>query len=309
VRLKDVRPGDTVIVRKAGDVIPEVVGPVLSLRPEGLPEWVFPSACPECGSALERAEGESDTYCTGVDCPKQREQRIVHFAGRGGLDIAGLGERTVQLFLSEGLLKDVSDIFALDWEKIRQLEHFGALSVSNLQNAIEASKQRPLANLLIGLGIRHLGGTGSQVLARAMGHMDAIEKASLEELSAIEGMGPVIAASVHNFFQQEHNQALIEKLRKSGLNFAGPGDPTVPQTLKGMSVVVTGTLERFSREAADEAIKARGGKCPGSVSKKTTAVVVGEAPGAAKLTKAQELKIPILDEAGFERLLETGELS
>ncbi len=308
VRLKDVRPGDTVIVRKAGDVIPEVVGPVLALRPEGLPEWEFPTECPECGSDLVRAEGESDTFCTGVDCPKQREQRIVHFAGRGGLDIAGLGERTVQLFLAEGLLKDVSDIFALDWDRIRALEHFGDLSVANLQNAIEASKTRPLANLLIGLGIRHLGGTGSQVLARALGHLDAIEAASEEEIAAVEGIGPVIAASVHSFFAQEHNRALIDRLRKSGLNFTGPGDPTLPQTLKGMSVVVTGTLERFSREAADEAIKSRGGKCPGSVSKKTTAVVVGEAPGAAKLTKAQELKIPILDEAGFEKLLETGEL-
>ena len=195
-----------------------------------------------------------------------------------------------------------------DWDRIRALEHFGDLSVANLQNAIEASMTRPLANLLIGLGIRHLGGTGSQVLARALGHLDAIEAASEEEIAAVEGIGPVIAASVHSFFAQEHNRALIDRLRKSGLNFTGPGDPTLPQTLKGMSVVVTGTLERFSREAADEAIKSRGGKCPGSVSKKTTAVVVGEAPGAAKLTKAQELKIPILDEAGFEKLLETGEL-
>lgn len=308
VRLKDVRPGDTVIVRKAGDVIPEVVGPVLSLRPPGLPEWEFPAACPECGSALVRAEGESDTYCTGLDCPKQREQRIVHFAGRGGLDIAGLGERTVQLFLTEGLLRDVSDIYHLDWEKVRALEHFGDLSVANLQKAIEASKERPLANLLVGLGIRHLGGTGSQVLARALGHLDAIEAASEEEIAAVEGIGPVIATSVRDFFAQEHNRALIARLRASGLNFQGPGDPTLPQTLKGKSVVVTGTLEGYSREAADEAIKSRGGKCPGSVSKNTTAVVVGEAPGAAKLTKAQDLKIPILDEAGFEHLLATGEL-
>lgn len=307
VRLKDVRPGDTVVVRKAGDVIPEVVKHVS--RPADSVEWVFPTTCPECGSALVREEGESDTFCTGLDCPKQREQRIVHFAGRGGLDIAGLGERTVQLFLEKGLLRDVSDIYRLDWETIRGLEHFGDLSVSNLQSAIEASKQRPLANLLVGLGIRHLGGTGSQVLARAMGSMDAIAGASFEELAAVEGVGPVIAASVRAFFDQEHNRALIDRLRASGLNFLGPGDPTLPQTLKGMSVVVTGTLERFSREAADEAIKARGGKCPGSVSKKTTAVVVGEAPGAAKLTKAQELKIPILSEEQFERLLETGELT
>lgn len=306
VRVKDVRPGDTVIVRKAGDVIPEVVGPVLSLRKPDSQPWQFPAHCPECGAALERAVGESDTYCTGSDCPKQREQRIVYFAGRGGLDIAGLGERTVQLFLQEGLLKDVSDIYNLDWARIRQMENFGDLSVQNLQNAIETSKQRPLANLLVGLGIRHLGGAGSQVLARAMGSLDKIMQASEEELAAVEGVGPVIATSLHNFFQQEHNRQLIERLRAAGLNFAGPGDPTLPQVLKGKSIVVTGTLEKYSREAAEEAIKARGGKSPGSVSKSTSAVVVGEAPGAAKLTKAQELKIPILDEAAFERLLETG---
>ncbi len=306
VRVKDVRPGDTVIVRKAGDVIPEVVGPVLSLRKPDSKPWEFPKSCPECGAALERAVGESDTYCTGSDCPKQREQRIVYFAGRGGLDIAGLGERTVQLFLAEGLLKDVSDIYNLDWARIRQMENFGDLSVQNLQNAIETSKQRPLANLLVGLGIRHLGGAGSQVLARAMGSMDKIMQASEAELAAVEGVGPVIATSLHTFFQQEHNRQLIERLRAAGLNFAGPGDPTLPQVLKGKSIVVTGTLEKYSREAAEEAIKARGGKSPGSVSKSTTAVVVGEAPGAAKLTKAQELKIPILDEAAFERLLETG---
>ncbi len=306
VRAKDVRPGDTVIVRKAGDVIPEVVGPVLSLRKPDSQPWQFPRICPECGAALERAVGESDTYCTGSDCPKQREQRIVYFAGRGGLDIAGLGERTVQLFLHEGLLKDVSDIYNLDWARIRRMENFGDLSVQNLQNAIETSKQRPLANLLVGLGIRHLGGAGSQVLARAMGSLDKIIQASEEELAAVEGVGPVIATSLHTFFQQEHNRQLIERLRAAGLNFAGPGDPTLPQVLKGKSIVVTGTLEKYSREAAEEAIKARGGKSPGSVSKSTTAVVVGEAPGAAKLTKAQELKIPILDEAAFERLLETG---
>lgn len=186
------------------------------------------------------------------------------------------------------------------------MENFGDLSVQNLQNAIETSKQRPLANLLVGLGIRHLGGAGSQVLARAMGSLDKIIQASEEELAAVEGVGPVIATSLHTFFQQEHNRQLIERLRAAGLNFAGPGDPTLPQVLKGKSIVVTGTLEKYSREAAEEAIKARGGKSPGSVSKSTTAVVVGEAPGAAKLTKAQELKIPILDEAAFERLLETG---
>ena len=308
VRKKDVRPGDTVIVRKAGDVIPEVVGPVLSLRPEGLPAWTFPTECPVCGGPLVRLPGQSDTFCTNADCPAQRQGRIEHFASRGAMDIEGLGERTVRLLVHEGLVSDVGDIYTLDFGRVRQLEGFGEISVRNLGDAVERSKQRPLANLLAGLNIPHLGVTGSQVLARAMGHLDRIMAASVEELSAVEGIGPTIAVSVRQFFDNERNQTVIEKLRAAGVNFDGPGDPDVRQTLVGASVVVTGTLERWSREAAEEAIKSRGGKAPGSVSKKTTAVVVGEAPGAAKLAKARDLGVPLLDEKGFERLLETGEL-
>src|SRR5581483_6854165 len=308
VALKDVRPGDTVIVRKAGDVIPEVVGPVLSLRPKGLKPWKFPTTCGACGMPLVRLEGESDTFCTNVECPQQRWARIAHFASRGAMDIEGLGERTLSMFLDEKLLADVGDIYSLDFDRIRQFEGFGEISVRNLQNAIEASKQRPLANLLVGLGVRHLGGTGSQVLARAFGHLDRIMAASEEEISAVEGIGPTIARSVHEFFQNPGNREVIEKLRAAGVNMEGPAAPDEPQTLAGMSIVVTGTLEGLSREAAEEAIKARGGKAPGSVSKMTTAVVVGEGPGAAKLTKAQELGVPILDEVSFTYLLETGEL-
>ena len=308
VRAKDVRPGDTVIVRKAGDVIPEVVGPVVSLRPEGLPEWQFPKQCPGCGGPLVRLEGESATFCVNIDCPAQRWARIAHFASRGAMDIEGLGERTVQVFINEGLLEDVGDIYSLDFDRVRQLEGFGEISVSNLQRALEASKQRPLANLLFGLGIKHLGYTGSQVLARALGHLDRIMAATEEEIAAVEGIGPVIAGSVCEFFASERNRAVLDKLRAAGLNLEGPGAPDEPQTLAGTSIVVTGTLEGFSRDGAEDAIKARGGKAPGSVSKKTTAVVAGESPGAAKLTKAQELGIPILDEAGFRSLLETGEL-
>jgi DNA ligase (NAD+) len=308
VKAKDVRPGDTVIVRKAGDVIPEVVGPVLSLRPEGLPEWEFPKQCPGCGQPLVRLEGESATYCVNIDCPAQRWARIAHFASRGAMDIEGLGERTVQVFINEGLLSDIAGIYSLDFDRIRQLEGFGEISVTNLQRAIEASKQRPLGNLLFALGIKHLGYTGSQVLARALGHLDRIEAAGEEEIAAVEGIGPTIASSVCEFFSSESNRAVIERLRKAGLNFEGPGAPDEPQTLAGLSVVVTGTLEGFSRDGATDAIKARGGKTPGSVSKKTTAIVVGEGPGAAKLTKAQELGIPVLDEEGFRHLLDTGEL-
>ncbi|MDQ1403580.1 MAG: ligase [Actinomycetota bacterium] len=308
VRLKDVRPGDTVIVRKAGDVIPEVVGPVVSLRPEGLPEWRFPTECPVCHAPLVRPEGESDTYCTNIDCPAQRQGRIDHFASRGAMDIEGLGERTVRLFIEQGWLNDPGDIYTLDFEKVATLEGFGEISIDNLRAAIEASKQRPLSSLLVGLNIRHLGGTGSRVLAKALGNLDRIMGASVEELTAVEGLGPIIAQSVHEFFADEGHRDLVERLRAAGLNFEGPAAPDLPQNLAGISVVVTGTLDGWSREAAEEAIKGRGGKAPSSVSKKTTAVVVGEGPGAAKLTKAQELGIPVLDEAGFAHLLDTGEM-
>ncbi|HEX4820181.1 MAG TPA: NAD-dependent DNA ligase LigA [Acidimicrobiales bacterium] len=308
VKAKDVRPGDTVIVRKAGDVIPEVVKPVLAERPKGLKAWKFPTKCPVCGGPLVRLEGESDTFCTNVDCPGQRWARICHFTSRGAMDIEGLGERTVSQFLDHQLIHDPGDIYSLDWDGVRELEGFGEISITNLQKSIEASKERPLANLLVGLGIRHAGGTVSRVLAQSFGHLDALMAASTDDIAAVEGVGQVIAKSVHEFFANERNREVIEKLRAAGLNFTGPERPSEPQTLAGMSVVVTGTLENFSRDIIEETIKAHGGKAPGSVSKKTTAVVVGEAPGAAKLTKAQELGVPILDEAQFVHLLETGEL-
>ena len=308
VRIKDVRPGDTVVVRRAGDVIPEVRGPVLPLRPNGLKQWKFPSDCPVCGQRLVRLDGESDTFCVNADCPGQRVQRIAHFASRGAMDIEHLGERTVAHFSREGLLTDVADIYSLDFDRIASFEGWGETSTENLKAAIEASKQRPLANLLVGLSIRHLGSTGSQILARHFRHLDRIIAASAEELSAVEGVGPIIGASVQRFFAMDTNREVVERLRKAGLNFEGPSAPELPQVMEGMSVVVTGTLEGWSREEAEEAIKARGGKSPGSVSKKTTAVVVGSEPGAAKLSKATELGVPVIDEAGFARLLESGEL-
>jgi DNA ligase (NAD+) len=308
VRAKDVRPGDTVVVRRAGDVIPEVRGPVLPLRPAELPAWCFPTICPVCGSPLQRLEGEADTFCINVECPGQQIQRISHFASRGAMDIEGLGERTVALFCKEGLLADVADIYSLPLTRIQAFEGFGALSVANLAEAINASKSRPLANLLVGLSIRHLGSNGSQLLARAMGHLDKIMAAPEEEIAAIEGIGPVIAASITHFFALPRNREVIERLRAAGLNFEGPSAPAVAQTLTGMSIVVTGTLERWSREDAEAAIKSRGGKAPASVSKKTTAVVVGADPGVAKLSKAVELGVPVLDEDALARLLETGEM-
>ncbi|HXR21433.1 MAG TPA: NAD-dependent DNA ligase LigA [Acidimicrobiales bacterium] len=308
VRAKDVRPGDTVVVRRAGDVIPEVRGPVLPLRPKDLPAWSFPSSCPICGSPLQRLEGEADTYCINVECPGQQVQRISHFASRGAMDIEGLGERTVYLFCKEGLLADVADIYSLDFERVQGFEGFGTLSVANLGAAITESKSRPLANLLVGLSVRHLGANTSQLLARAMGHLDRIITAPEDEIAGIEGIGPVIAASITRFFALPRNREVIDRLREAGLNFEGPSAPALAQTLIGKSVVVTGTLQRWSREESEAAIKARGGKAPGSVSQKTTAVVLGADPGGAKLTKATELGIPLLDEDGFDRFLETGEL-
>jgi DNA ligase (NAD+) len=308
VRLKDVRPGDTVIVRKAGDVIPEVVGPVLSERPEGLQEWTFPTECPACGESLVRPDGEAHTFCVNPTCPAQRQARIEHFASRGGMDIEGMGEQRVALFLEQGLVRDVADLYTIGWDRVARLEGFGATSIANLRNAIEVSKQRPLASLLVALGIRHLGPAGAEALARHFGHLDRIVDATAADLAAVEGVGPTIGSSVAEFFSSDRAVALVARLREAGVNLEGPAAPDVAQTLTGMSVVVTGTLEGFSRDGATEAIKARGGKSPGSVSKKTTAVVVGAEPGASKLTKAEELGVPILDEAGFVRLLETGDV-
>jgi DNA ligase (NAD+) len=308
VALKDVRPGDTVFVRKAGDVIPEVVGPVMALRPEGLPAWQFPESCPECRGRLERTEGESDTFCVNADCPKQLEQRIVHFVSRSAMDIDHLGERTIQLFITEGLLKDAADIYSLDWGRIATLEGFGTTSVENLKKAIEDSKSRPLDRLLVGLGIRHLGTTGSKLLASAFGHMDPLMAADSEQIAAVDGIGPIIAESVHETLQDKEFRTLIERLTEAGVNLTGPPPPTEEQTLKGMSIVVTGTLVDFSRDGAVEAVKARGGRSPGSVSGKTNCLVLGESPGAAKLKKAEKLGIPILNESQFKELLETGDI-
>jgi DNA ligase (NAD+) len=308
VRVKDVRPGDTVTVRKAGDVIPEVVAPVLSKRPEGLPEWSFPKECPVCHGPLIRIEGESDTFCVNVDCPAQRDGRIIHFASRGAMDIEGLGEKRVSQLTTAGLLSDPGDIYYLTYEALMGLEGFADISARNLLDAIEASKTRPLPSLLVGLSIRHLGGRGAEVLADAFGSLDRILEASEEEMAVTPGVGPVIAKSVCEFFALDRNREVIDKLRRAGVNFAGVERSTLPPTLAGKSVVVTGTLESMSRDKAVEAVKARGGSSPGSVSKKTAYLVAGDEPGQAKVTKAEECGVPVIDEAAFLHLLETGEV-
>jgi len=304
---KDVRPGDTVIVRKAGDVIPEVLGPVLSERPSHAAPWEFPAEC-RCGHAITRDEGEAAHYCHNPECFLRLDGWIEHFAARNAMDIEGFGEQTVRTFTKEGIISNVADIYSLDYDRIRQLEGFGEISVRNLQAAIEVSKQRSLANLLIALNIRHVGNTVAELVAAAFGHMDAILAADQDAFAAVDGCGPTIAKSLHHFFSLESNRHIIERLREAGVNFEGPEVVDVPQTLDGMSVVITGSLAAYGRDEAKVAVTSRGGKSPGSVSKKTTAVVVGESPGASKLNKAEELGIPILDEAGFIALLDTGEL-
>lgn len=309
VAAKDVRPGDTVVVRKAGDVIPEVVGPVLSKRPKKSTPWVFPETCPcDMKSTLVKMDDQADTRCVEPSCPFQRDQRIIYFASRGGMDIEGLGERTVFALSDAGLVEDVGDLYSLTVEQLLTLEGFAQLSAQNLVDAIASSKSRPLPKLLTALGIKHLGPAAADSLAATFGTLDAIASATPEDLSAIDGVGMVIADSIASWFSQPTNSRVIEKLRAAGVEFGRVVVSDEPQTLVGKAVVVTGTLANYSRDGAEAAIKARGGKSPGSVSAKTFAVVVGDSPGASKITKAEQLKIPVLDEAGFEVLLKTGEL-
>jgi DNA ligase (NAD+) len=309
VRLKDVRPGDTVVVRKAGDVIPEVVGPVLALRPEGSHPWEFPKICPcPLQTELVRPEGEADTRCVEPDCPFQRDQRIIYFASRGAMDIEGLGDQTVMQLSEAGLVVDPADIYALTREHLMGLDKWGTTKADNLLAAIEGSKSRPLPRVLTSLGCKGLGPSASEALARRFGTLDAIMAASEVELSTTDGVGPTIAAAVVRWFSREPNRAMVEKMRTAGVDFGRVDISVLPPVLAGKAVVVTGTLEGFNREEAEAAIKDRGGKSPGSVSAKTFAVVVGAEPGASKLTKAESLGVPVLDETGFRHLLDTGEL-
>lgn len=308
VKRKDVRRGDTVIVRRAGDVIPEVVGPVLARRPPNAKRWKFPTKCPVCGQPLVRVEGEANHHCVNVDCPAQRVQRLVHWASRGALDIEGLGEERVRQFVEAGLLQDAADIYGLTVERLVPLERIGERSAQLLVGAIEDSKQRPLWRVLVGLGINHVGPTAARALARAFADLGSIMQASEDELVAVEGVGPTIAQSIGTWFSIDRNQRLVDLLREAGVNFEGERVPQVPEaeaTLAGLTFVLTGTLERRTRDESAAQIEARGGKVTASVSKKTSYVVVGDSPGS-KLAKAEQLGVPILDEAAFERLLADG---
>ena len=309
VAAKDVRPGDTVVVRKAGDVIPEVVGPVLSKRPKDSQPWVFPALCPcPVKSTLVKLDDVADTRCVEPSCPFQRDQRIMYFASRGAMDIEGLGDRTVFALSDAGLVADVGDLYSVTVEQLLTLEGFAELSAQNLVASIQTSRSRPLPKLLTALGIKNLGPAAAESLASEFGSLEAIAVATADELSAVDGVGGVIAASITSWFAIAENAAIIKKLRDAGVEFGRVEISTQPQTLVGKAVVVTGSLSAYSRDGAEEAIKSRGGKSPGSVSAKTFAVVLGESPGASKVTKAEKLGIPVLDEAGFEILLATGEL-
>jgi DNA ligase (NAD+) len=320
VKRKDVRPGDTVILRKAGDVIPEIVGPVLALRPEGLAEWVMPTECPACGTRLvQQKEGDKDLRCPNHQkCPAQVRERIFHVAGRGAFDIEGLGYEAAVALLDAGVVTDEGDVFDLDEAALRRAPLFTrapkkdegdrpVLSANGhrLLDNLGRAKDVPLWRVLVALSIRHVGPTAARALATEFGSMEAIQAASEEQLAAAEGVGPTIAESVIEWFGVDWHRAIVDKWSAAGVTMADERDESTPRTLEGLTVVVTGSLVDFSRDSAKEAILARGGKAAGSVSKKTDYVVVGESAGS-KADKAEQLGVPILDEDGFKQLLEAG---
>ncbi|MFL5358542.1 NAD-dependent DNA ligase LigA [Archangium sp.] len=307
VQRRDVREGDTVIVRRAGEVIPEVVGPVLSKRSPDARPWRFPRKCPSCGTKLVREEGEADWRCPNrVGCPSQAVEWLFHFASRGAMDIEHLGYVTGGQLLELGLVKDPADIFFLTAEQLGQLPGFGEKSVHNLLSAIEAARHRPLWRLLVGLNIRHVGPFAARLLTQAFPSMDALRLASLEQLQAVQGVGPRIAQSLHSWLEQPENVRLLEKLRRSGVQpreEAPAREPATTEALSGKTVVITGELETMSREEATHAAKAAGARVTGSVSRSTSFVVAGANPGATKSDKARALGIETVDEQEFLRRL------
>jgi DNA ligase (NAD+) len=305
VARKDVRVGDTVIVRRAGDVIPEVVGPVASKRKRGARRWKFPTTCDSCGTALVRKEGEAYWRCPNKrGCPSQNVEWLFAFASRGAMDIEGLGYKTGSLLLDMGWVKDPGDVYSLTAEQLAQLPGFKDKRISGLLGAIESSKDRPIWRLLVGLNVPHVGSTTAQLLARAFRTVDAIAAASVEEIDDVEGIGPEIARSVQAWFAEKENRRLLDRLREAGVRMEdeAPVEPVGPQPLAGQTMVLTGGLESLSRDEATAAAEAAGAKVASSVSKKTTFVVVGENPGT-KAAKAEELGVETIDEEEFLRRL------
>ena len=325
---KDVRVGDTVVLRKAGDVIPEIVAPVLALRPADAVPWVMPTHCPSCGSLLAtEKEGDKDIRCLNArSCPAQLRERLFGLASRGALDIEALGWEGAAALLDAGVVDDEGSLFGLDLAAIAKVPLYtrlakktdppeavvdGRVLSANGEKLIDnlaKAKQQPLWRVLVALSIRHVGPTAARALAAHFGSMEAIRGAEVQALSSVDGVGAVIAESVREWFDAPENQwhrAIIDAWAAAGVRMVDALDTSVPRTLEGKTVVVTGSLEGFSRDGAKEAIIARGGKAAGSVSKNTDWVVVG--PGAgSKEDKARELGLTILDEAGFVRLLQTG---
>ena len=322
VKRKDVRPGDTVILRKAGDVIPEILGPVLGLRPEGLAEWVMPTECESCGTTLvEEKEGDKDLRCPNHHtCPAQLLDRVFHVAGRGAFDIEGLGSEAAYALWKGGVIQDEGDVFDLDRDAVVTTDLFtrapkkgeeGPQLSANGQKLLEnldKSKDVPLWRVIVALSIRHVGPTAARALAAEFGSMEAIRAASEADIAAAEQVGPTIAASVRDWFdgpESGWHNAIVEKWTRAGVRMEDERDDSTPRTLEGLTLVVTGSLVDFSRDGAREAIVSRGGKASSSVSKKTDYVVVGDSPGS-KAEKAEQLGVTILDEDAFKRLLETG---
>ncbi|MGD0471803.1 MAG: NAD-dependent DNA ligase LigA [Candidatus Velthaea sp.] len=303
IRRKDIRIGDIVVVRRAGDVIPEVVGPVLAERRGNPPQYSLPTQCPVCGSAVDHPEGEAMFRCTNAACPAQQRERVRHFASRGAMDIEGIGDVLAFALVDNGLVHDISDVYQLDAAKLAMLPRMGDKTVANVLTAIENSKSRGLARLLFGLGIRMVGAQNAAILAGDFGTIDALMTADEGELLRSEGVGDQIAQSVALFFAQEPNRAMVRRLQAAGVDTTAPLRERAPVgAFAGKTFVLTGTLPTLKREEAADLVVAAGGKVTGSVSKKTDYVVAGEEAGT-KLAKAEELGIPVIDEAEFRRLL------
>lgn len=302
MRRKDVRIGDTVVVQKAGDVIPEVVAPVTSKRTGAERVYRMPKKCPVCGADVVRPPDEAVARCTGIACPAQIFEHILHWASRGAMDIDGLGPAVVSQLLEKGMIEDVADLYYLTREDLLTIEHFADKAAENLLNAIEVSRNRPLSKLLFGLGVRHVGSHVASVLAKHYPSMENLKKASYDDLMMTKEVGPRIAESVVAFFKQNRNLRVLDKLKQAGVRMKEARKAEVPQRLAGLTFVLTGTLAGFTREQAKEAIGGLGGEVSSSVSRKTDYVVAGENPGS-KYDKARELGVKILDEEEFVRLI------
>ena len=301
IEQKDIRVGDTIVVRKAGDIIPEVLGRDITKRPANTVPFEMPAVCPVCGAPVFREPGEAAHRCTGAECPAQLARSIVHFASRDAMDIEGLGPASVDSLLDHALIKSVADLYQLQVQDLKTLDKMGEKSAENLLAALENSKKQPLARLLFAFGIRHVGQKAARVLAQKYGTLDAICAASIEDLTETPDIGKITAESLMQWLNSDQGTHLIESLRHAGLNFTQPDD-RISSRFAGMTFVLTGTLESFSRTEAGSLVEKNGGKVSGSVSKKTTYVVAGAEAGS-KLTKAQSLGIPVLSEADFLKLL------